>query len=495
MNPALEIDLDAGFRAVARHQLAGTWQVPAELVRMAISCGARDVEAHIRSRKTIIEAIGAEVPFAAIEGLATILDDGGNDLRLGAFAALEDLDAMALGWAVGSNPRRLKIEQRSPEGGIALVRNGESRAQVTRLNPAGESILRVVIESPNIDHQQAAAWLRTAGRFAEIPLRLNNEDIRSDLTSGCFRSRLERPLPTSVALGVSLETPRLWLLRHGILEARVSVPGWPAFEGAVELAGEVGGWVSPADLRRSVAPHLPDLISRVVGLMLRIVPRFPDLKPSCREALVAALLTAVEKGVRRQEVERAPIFQLAGDGRRQWVSLADLDRWSGPPPAVVDPTNRSQALGIPTLRLGERELVRVGAILGIVFRSVPPAGYTVGTWLRGALGSVLQSIWALLGSPSIPDENLRPGERNLARGLARSYFFPGGDVSVVFISGRGPVRQTRLVLRLPRGNPLVQECVRAVSGDSRWLYVAARALGSPGWVIDDGLRRSWIVGG
>lgn len=243
--PVLEVDLDAGFRVVARYQLAGKWQIPAELVRMAVAHGAREVETQFRARRVVVVATGAMIPSVAIEGLASILNGGADGVRLRALTLLEDRDAMALGWAVGSSPRRLVIEQRSPGNGISFVRDGEDQARVSRLPPTPETVLRVTLERPSFNIKQAAAWLRTASRFAAVPVRLDGEDLRKELRSGCFRARLVQPMPATVALGVSLEAPRLWLLRHGILEARVSVPGWPAFEGAVELADTVDGWVSP----------------------------------------------------------------------------------------------------------------------------------------------------------------------------------------------------------------------------------------------------------
>ena len=113
--PRLSVDPDAAFEAVAHDQVGGPYQVPAELVRLAVASGAQRVEVSCNHGRVVIEAQGAVIPEVVLEALRSASCHGDGVARLQALGALEDRDASALGWAVGTSPRKLVI--RAVEGG------------------------------------------------------------------------------------------------------------------------------------------------------------------------------------------------------------------------------------------------------------------------------------------------------------------------------------------------------------------------------------------
>ena len=70
----LRIDFDAAIDKLAGAQLQGTWQLPAELARLAIASGARSVDFDIEPRHLAMRAPGACWDQRMVADFASILD-------------------------------------------------------------------------------------------------------------------------------------------------------------------------------------------------------------------------------------------------------------------------------------------------------------------------------------------------------------------------------------------------------------------------------------
>ncbi|MCD4748170.1 MAG: hypothetical protein K8R59_02250 [Thermoanaerobaculales bacterium] len=479
---------DAGFRAVARHQLAGAWQVPAELVRFAVAWGAESVNLTWKGRRLELRAAGASVSISILEAAALAMGTGGGLNRLQSLGELEDREATTLAWAAGTDPRLLEIEVHGPAGGALLFQKKNNRPRITSLSAGEERSVRLLLVGPRIGRDRAQEWLQTACRFSQVPVLLNGCDLRKGLDSGSFRARIASPLPAEVALGVPHESPRLWLLRHGIVETRATVPGWPPFEAAIEMAGEVGGWASPADLRRTLSGSLPALVLRVVDLMLRVVPRLEEVGESGRSSVVHALLIAAKSEIRRREINEASIFELFEAGERRRVSLEDLRRWSGRLPRTVDLSIQVGDLREPVLRLGLGERELLADLLGRSLEIAVTVQATKENRFRGWLSSLADFGIRLVSPPPLAEAFMSPSEIALARALESCLDADGSMVEVRFTKGGGVIRFSRRTLRLPRLNTDVQNCGRALQEDPASLYLIALALAPENWEVSPSVR-------
>lgn len=488
----LAVDPDAAFDAVAHDQLGGPYQVPAELVRLAIAFGAARVDVQCRRGRVVVEAQGAVVPESAVESLSRASGRGDDVARLRALAALEDLDASALGWAVGLSPRRLVI--RTWENGRVTTLTANGREPLRLSHDAGrrEDGFFVKMTRPRLNLKRALKWLEIACRFSVVPVVVNGRNVQRDLDSGCFRARIASPLPAVIALGVELDAPRLWLLRHGVAATRIGVPNWPPFEAAVELEGRVEGKASAAQLRQAVAPHLEALIGRVADLTLRVAPRLHQLGADHRRRIISSLLRAAEKGVAVEAIRQAPLFEIVDVDGRRWVSLEALEQWPGTAPGVSDCRSVSGEVETPYLCLGAREREMVAGLIG---RTLPGAVIRrSGFWttIRGSVRPVMEFVQGLLGPRSLSDSHLTHGERELIRALVGALRVGGRPVAVTMCPGRRAPRRRERRLVLARERMDTKRAVHAVSVDPVWVYVVAVALKGPQWTVTSEVRSLWL---
>ena len=492
--PLLSVDPDAAFDSVVHDQLGGPYQVPAELVRLAIAFGALRVEVQCRRGRVVVEARGAAVPSAAIEALSRASGQGDDIARLQALAALEDLDASALGWAVGLNPRRLVI--RTWERHILTTLSAKGGAPFRLSHGAGRQADGFFIEltGPHLNHKRALRWLEIACRFSPVAVIVNGRNRQRELDSGCFRVRIASPLPAVVALGVDLDSPRLWLLRHGVVATRVGVPNWPPFEAAVELEDHVEGRVSAAQLRQAVVPHLETLISRVIELGVRVVPRLPELGFRQRQRITLFLLKAAERGLRLEAIRRTSLFEVVDVNETRWVSLEALEHWRGTLPGVVDCGSTSEDVEMPYLGLGVREREKTSGLIGRplsgAFISRAGFGAAIGRSARTLLGF----IPGMLGPRPVPDSDLTHGERVFIRALEGALRAGGKPIDVTLCSGRRAPRRWGRCLRLARERPSIRRAIQAVLEDPASLYVVAVALKLPRWTVASDTRSEWLLG-
>ncbi len=484
----LGVDPDAAFEAMAHDQIGGSYQVPAELVRLALAHGAARVEVRCRRGRLVIKAPGAKVPELTLDSLRQASNGKNAIERIRALGVLEDGDASALGWAWGLRPRHFMI-QTSIEGQTTTIsgRKGEI-SPLGRSADARDDRFYIEIVRPHMHFQRAVKWLEIACRFSPVPVVVNGRNLQRELRSGCFRANITRPLPAVVALGVELEAPRLWLLRHGVVATRVGIPNRPPFEAAVEMEDLVAGQTSGADLRRAVAPHVRALISRAVELTLRIVPRLHQVDIDRRGRIVSFLLRAAEAGLEAQEIRKAAIIEYVNGWDRRWLSLEDLGDWQGTLPGSVDCRKSSGEFDRPHLCIGSREREMVARLVGRTVPSTSGRRRGLGERIRCFLREATVSLRYAFGPRSLPDHSLTDGERTLVRVLEEALRAGGKSVRVSFRSGRGSPRRGGNRLVLARRHRETRVAVHAISLHSCWIYCVAVAMKAPEWTVAPGTR-------
>lgn len=489
--PRLSVDPDAAFEAVAHDQVGGPYQVPAELVRLAVACGAHRVEVSCKHGRVVIEAQGAVISEVILEALRSASCRGDGVARLQALGALEDFDASALGWAAGLNPRKLVI--RSWEGGRATVLTARGGEALRLSHDGGDQANGIFIEliRPKLGFKRAARWLEIACRFSAVAVVVNGRDVRRELDSGSFRARIASPLPVTVALGVDLASPRLWLLRHGVVATRVGVPDWPPFEAAVELEGLVQGWASAAQLRRAVTPFLAPLISRILELTLRVVPRLPELSPDRRQRMASMLFKAAERGLEIEAIRHSALFEVVDVDGRQWVSLETLKDWPGPLPGVVDHDVKPEIVEKPYLLLGLRERERVAGLIGRALPCAAVTRFSPASTFRRWVRAVPEIIWRAFGSRPLHSDCLMEDERNMIEVLENALSSGGRPVAVTLCRGRRASRGSGRRLVLARDRPETRQAVQAIAEDPAWAYVVAVAMKEWDWDVDPDARSAW----
>ncbi len=489
----LSVDPDAAFDAVAHDQIGGPYQVPAELVRLVLAFGATTVDVQCRRGRVVVDAPGAVLPESATEALRRASCQGKDVVRIQALATLEDLDASALGWAVGLRPRRLVIRSWARGRSTTLKARGREALHLSHGGGRPEDGVFIELTRPQLNFKRAHRWLEIACRFAVVPVVVNGRNVQRDMDSGCFRARIATPLPAVIGLGVDLGAPRLWLLRHGVVATRVGVPNWPPFEAAVELQGLVQGRVSAAQLREAMTPHLQALISRVVELTLRVVPRLSELSADHRQRIMSALFKAAERGLALQAIRQSPLVEIVDGDTKRWVSLEALEQWPGPLPGVLGNDAKPGEIETPHMLLGLGERQRVAALIGrilpgAVIRPLGPAPA-----FRRSVRAVLVFLRGLLGPHSLPNSRLTHEERGLIEALEGALRVGGRPVAVSLCPGRGVPRTIVRRLILARDRTETRQAVLAVSMDPAWAYVVAVAMKGPDCTVASKIRSAWFL--
>ncbi|MCP3961562.1 MAG: hypothetical protein GY719_27285 [bacterium] len=530
----LRIDFDAALDKLAWSQLQGAWELPAELARLAIRAGASAVELDIEPRRLVIEAPGARLGARTISDFASVLDRRLEPAdRHRAMVDLEERDAFVLSAVACSNPRSLALTT-AGERGLKLELAPDGRLSV--VNPAAavpdQADLRLEIDGLPIEAQRAKKWLRRVGRFAHVPITIDGARIdrgfhapliekRLMIPAGLARSGVLAGSPPPLSATISIprrgSAPRLWLLRHGIISTHATVPGYPAFEAAVEMAqvssrpvepqpaGHSASEANAAALRERLDPYVEGLVDAAVGLTIRLGRAGESLPEEARARTARLLLLAALKRRRLSEVSGVGIFPLVGPKGRRLVSIDVVGRLVRVEEGGVsaldaitpgqDPKRFSLA-GHGALAISQGERALLGELLRVVF-SNPPARARQRPWRR-LLDRAVSLGSSLRFSPgaAVAESELSPLERSFLSRL-RAATVDGNLPEVEFRTGGGRIhRSAGDRLLLPRDNPDVRACVRAVERDPVWLYPATIALMSgeelpgPGLAGPE-LRRLW----
>ena len=530
----LSIDFDSGIEKLAGSQLQGSWQLPAELARLAIAAGASSVDFDLEPRHLSIVAPGARLDRRTIADFGSLLDrrlEAADRHR--AMVDLEERGAFVLS-AIASSPlRSMSLTQGGDDGlNLALTAAGEL---VVHLPPAdaaeASSDIRISVDGLAMDAGRAAEWLRRAGRFSPVPISIDGARISHGFHKSLIEKRLELrskkilppapALPAAVAISRYGSTPRLWLLRHGIIATHATVPGYPAFEAAVEMAaldprpvGDEEAADSPGEkrtghptgeaLREALGPYLESLIDASVCLMIKLGEHagsregtFPE---KIRARVARLLLRSALKRRRLSEVSGVRIFPLFDAEGKRLVSidlvgrLVRVEEGGACTLDAVSPKDgpeRYIVAGRRVLAISGSERALLGELLSVVF-SQPPARarQSLKQWLIAATARRLPRLRTL--GPPVPDAALSPEERGFLSRLAGAG--EGSFADAEFRAGGGKVRRdSDGKLLLPRDSDIVRVGVRAAESDPSWLYPAVVALSADGELPGSDLRRQWFA--
>lgn len=496
----LDVDVDAEIEVLAHAPLQGRWQAPAELVRFLLARGAAAVDVEIRRGGYQLVGSSAAVEVADLERLVVVLDRGAAaTARHAAVVELEATEAMPLLWAAGAARARWRFRLEAASGTIVASGGAGLVAEVAHSASGAHRRLVLEVREHGFDRRRAAEWLRSVCRFARAPVRLDGLELGVGLREGAFRARLEAPVPCAVAIGVVGDAPALWLLRHGVVAARATVPGFPPFHAAVELAAVTAPGASPSEVRAAVQPFLSDLIEETVRLLVRATARLPELAPERQRTMRLALLRAASLGLQRQRILELPLVSWGTPGRRsRWLSLADLSRAGRPPAAASERELTRLGLGgaraATVVVLGPEERELVWRLIGVRL-TPPPAAVTaspVASLRRALRRSLALSFWrAAMTRWIVPMSEVAAGEANLAETIRRWSWPPTGEAEVAFVAGRGRPWTHGGRLLLPRGSPRVTAAVRALAAGPAWRYPVLLAVVPDHWVVDPGLAEAW----
>ncbi len=500
----LAIDVAAELHTLCREQLQGSWQVPAELVRLAVVRGARRVEVRGHRRGFELRCDGAELSLRHLAALALALDgEAEGDRRHGAVVELEEGAALALLWAAGFEDGSIEIVADGPGGRFSMrYRTGAPPELVEDPEPRGETGFELRSSSRRFDWGRAVDWLRSAVRFAPLPVVVDGQPVDRGFAAVLAETLLERPVPCSVAVARTGDAPRLWLLRHGVVATRATVPGYPAFEAAVELAAHSTATATPGDLRGAVNRFLPGLTETAVGLMIDAARGIERLDGAARERLVCLLLRAARRRLRRDDIVGLPLLRVAsGPPRRTaWMTVSEarqLALRSGGLLLSDDPAAPRAAAsegGRPVLLLSTEAQSLLADLLRVRVERVPRRSRNRGlrslaAAVRTGLARVSELTLGPVGRAVVPADELLDPERALLTTLNR-HLAPPFEARICTGSGRLRRRSGRLLL--PRNSTLVVRAARLVAADERWQYPVVLALLGEHATAIEPLRARWL---
>ncbi|MEM7356562.1 MAG: hypothetical protein AAF657_37445, partial [Acidobacteriota bacterium] len=348
----LRIDFEAALKKLAWSQLQGTWQLPTEMVRLAIGAGAQSVEIDIEPRHLALMARGARLDRATVAAFASLLDRRLEAAeRHAAMVELEERDAFVLS-AIACSSFRSLVLTIGGAGGLRVELGADGDLRVVQPSgPASDPLdLELVIEGLELDTERASKWLRRTGRFASVPISVGGLRIGRTFRHALIQKRCQikpadarpgkayepgPPLPTLLAIPKRGSSPRLWLLRHGIIATHATVPGYPAFEAAIEMSpairsrdsatGHAAGTTSAA-LRERLNAYIESLVDASVLSMIAAAGKADTLAEPDRAHLAKLVLEAALKRRRLSEVSGVAVFPLLVPQGRRLVSIDVISR-------------------------------------------------------------------------------------------------------------------------------------------------------------------------
>ena len=487
----LSIDVDSELRALCTEQVQGSWQLAAELIRFAIRHGASAVELSHSKHGFVLRCPGTVCSPDHLQRVAVALDPTRADEdRHHAIVALEEDGVQSLLWLMGSEDATARVATRHKKSATVLESKPDSRPRLEA--DAADEVeggFEVVFKAPRFDVQRSQIWLATSCRFAPITVTADGNDVAQGFAGALFSVSLGRPLPGGIAITTEGDVPHLWLLRHGILAARATVPGFPPFEAALEVGGITPEGATPDELRESVNPHLPTLVDQAVQVLVDAVDEGPFIDSARVSRLATLCLRTAHKGLQLDRIAGLPVIPSVDleSGARTNLSLADLRRmsddegrtlWSVPPDTDLSRLpidNRILLLLTP-----EQHGLLTDLVPGPVQRPEPRQ---LSGWRSLAVAA--RETWQKLNLRLAPigagrllkDTELLAAERALLRQLEGLTAASGGNpLEARLCAGVGRVRRQGKTLLLPRNNPLVVQVVRLTEADEEWLYPALLAV-------------------
>ena len=483
----LRIDIAAEIAKVAQAQQEGPWTLPAELVRRGIRSGATAVEIRLRRNHVQVKLRGGDISREVLQALAVLLDlDAPDSTRHGALVAMEVWEESALLGLAALDVRELDI--RTSTGHRLHHRIG---AAASLSDEVPRRTTEVTVHCGHLDPKRAAGWLRSTCRFAPVPIDIDGVAVAKGFEEALVRTAVAPPHRGEIGIPLHGEMATVSLLQHGVVTAQLAVPGAPCFLAAVEL-GEKISRPDPAHLR-AVFPELaPALAEQAVDLLINASYRCAQSSERSRHRLGTLLLRMLRHRHRLRELVTVPLFRAFDpDGGIRLVDLLTLRSWvhrdrdgSMVLAAVFPQATGSVVTNRPIAVLDETERSLLALQLHVRFQApqASPGAWSLDPLRWGArLRTSLQLLWSAVRHPGamrpLADEMLTAAERRVLEVLRERT--PGGMPSIHMCAGRGPIRRrggpTPRVL-LPREDPDVKACVRAIATDGSWAYPAAYLL-------------------
>ncbi len=493
----LSIDVASELDTLCEAQLRGTWQVPAELVRLALRLGATAVSVEGRGRGIGISWRGPKIGEAPLADLASALDPKRSSSdRQRAIAALESSGMEALLWAAGLRGSRIRVT--SSGGRHHVLYEGRHRRRPRVEGGGGQTATEGVdIEwrCAGLDRRRALRWLAVAARFSRAEVEIDSRPAPRGFAGGLYSVRIEDPLPCRIGLTRHGEDPVLWLLQNGVVSTRASLPGYPPFEAAVELGGCVAPGASGADLRRAVTPFLVEIVDRAVWMMLEVADRLSSMDESHRQRLSLLLLRSARKGIRSREICAVPLVRSCGDDRLLTVDeiremaarhgglLQVLETRDAEGEALVDPRSTLVASSEAREILSELADVRFQT----PFRRHRSFGRRLAArlWILGI--GLSRRMRGLQPRRRVRETELNPRERRVLGSLREAV----APVELELWEGKGAIAKSSSALVLPLSNPAVEAASQLVTDQPAWIYPALLALDT-GERVPDEIRRAWM---
>ncbi|HET6585428.1 MAG TPA: hypothetical protein VFG69_18345, partial [Nannocystaceae bacterium] len=485
----LTIDVESELRKLSQAQLQGPWQIPTEFVRRALRNGATEIDVQLSRHRARVIDDGSGVDPSLLQWTAVLLDHRRpNAERHNALTVLEGSGELALLAVAGLSPRAVTID--AHHGGRRhVLEYTADRAPRLRTAAASGSGCTVTIEAHGLERRACADWLIDAAKFASAAIRVDGKLIPHGFSHAFAIAELAAPLRGRLAIPFEGETAHAWLLEHGIVTGHVAIPEAPCFEAAIELgSGEVD--LSAARVREAVQPHVAMLVDQAVTVLARVAGQAGGMPEPARARLARLVLQAARKQLRTQDIVRAQVFRVADAEGERWTDILGLQAASQRDASgalillALYPGQRPDryALGAaPVLVADEAERSLLSELLQARFR--PPDARDAreslrGAWHRGVdgLGRALGRAADLLRHPlrgKPIDDDLLPLEEHQLLEELRLHLSRDPHRSVEGITmcaGAGPIRRTRggtPMLLLPRRNPAVAACVRAIAQDRR----------------------------
>ena len=487
------IDVGAEVATLCSAQLQGPWQLPAEVVRLAIARGASRVEIARCRGGLQLEIDGVAASPDELADLVTILDASAEGVaRQNAISRIEGGGGSALMWLCGFPGARLRLSCRSGGRDHRIeVRRGSAElgGAEAASGPPGSSLRWWCSRR---QARRAVAWLRTSLRFVPIPVLVDGRTVDRGFSGGLYRMRLADPLPAEIAVTDSGDAPILWLLEHGVLSARAVVPGFPAFSAAVEMGGIVASGASAAELRTAANPNLPRLIDQAVRMMGLLVDRLPSVEEPVRSRLTTLLLRWAILDERRDQIMALPMVRLNDCSVVRMITPAELGRIaerrggiiSAVDPATVGPFGGRGLLVEATAE--ERSLL--AELLGVRFeqRSAGSGPWELGMRVHAAVRRGWARLRAIVGPRSLGRHELTSDEVAFLDAAATA------GVEIELTRGSGPARSLGSRTLVGRDRPEVRAAVGAAAEGAEWLYPALLAAGGDASAIGEGVRLSFL---
>jgi hypothetical protein len=491
----LRIDVEAEVDKVLRGQMLGAWQLPAELVRLAARRAATRVEVQLSAQAVRVTWDGSAPSVDALRSLSQLLVPGAApDQRHRALLRLEAEGDPALLLLAALKPPQLTIEPQGGQPGLTC-RLGVARSAVTTAATPSSTIgVQLALGG-----DRARGHLLDAVRFAKLEILLNGRRIAPQGSRGMVDVELADGVAGRLWLSERDARARHFLLVDQVVAAELTTAGTPACEAWLELRPALGSTWSAASLRQIGESHIDDLSARAFALLLRLGREMAALSAVQQQRVRRQLLLVARDRHDVRTLMDLPLWRTSAQGQEQprWRTLGELVARQSRLYALY-PGQRAGDFLLPdaeavVVDADERALLT--SVLGLTFVSPQPR-LAQARGLRARLGAGLHGLLAGLRSPlrgrRLPETAMGAEERRFVAILRERL---GGHVSAVHLTtGRGQVERygrPHPVLLLPRANPDVVLCRKALLADPAWLYpVALVLLGSSPAGIEQ--RPAWL---